>query len=57
MPNLSLAFTIFFNKAFPQGFAARELINLGNHLAIGSSFICQVLGHAIINVMGFGNPV
>ena len=30
-----------FNKTFRQGFAAGELINLGNHLAIGSPFIFQ----------------
>ena len=28
-----------FNNTFRQGFAAGELINLGNHLAIGHPFI------------------
>ena len=30
-----------FNNALRQSFAAGELINLGNHLAIGSPFIFQ----------------
>ena len=46
-----------FNNTFRQGFAAGELINLGNHLAIGSPLVFQVLSLALVNVMGFGNPV
>ena len=45
------------NNAFRQVFAARELINLGNHLAIRGPFVFQILGFIIINVMGFSNPV
>ena len=41
MPNLSLALMISLTIRFRQGFAAGELINLGNHLAIGSPFIFQ----------------
>ena len=54
---LEFSFHDIFNNTFRQGFAAEELINLGNHLAIGCPFIFQVLGLAIVNVMGFGNPV
>ena len=46
-----------FSNTFRQGFAAGELINLGNHFAIGHPFIFQVLGLVIVYVMGFGNPV
>ena len=46
-----------FNNTFRQGFAAGELINLGNHLAIGHPFILLVLGLVIVDVMGFGNHV
>ena len=45
------------NNAFRQGFAARELINLGNHLAIRRPFVFQILGFIIVDVMGFSNPV
>ena len=54
---LELSFHDIFNNTFRQGFAAGELINLGNHLAIGSPLVFQVLSLAIVNVMGFGNPV
>ena len=46
-----------FNNTFRQGFTAGELINLGNHLAIGDPFVLQVPGLVIVHVMGFGNPV
>ena len=46
-----------FNNTFRHGFAALELMNLGNHLAIGHSFIFRVLGLVIVDVMGLGNPV
>ena len=45
------------NNAFRQAFAARELINFGNHLAIGHPLIFQSLGFIIVNVMSFSNPV
>ena len=45
------------NNAFRQVFAARELINLGNHLAIRRPFVFQILGFIIVDVMGFSNPV
>ena len=38
---LEFSFHDIFNNTFRQGFAAEELINLGNHLAIGSPFIFQ----------------
>ena len=40
-----------------QGFTTRELINLGNHLAIRHPFIFQGLGFIIVHVMYFRNPV
>ena len=36
---------------------ASEEADLANHLAIGGPFIFQVVGLAIVDVMGFGNPV
>ena len=45
------------HNALCEGFAARELINLGNHLAIRGPFVFQILGFIIVNVMRFGNPV
>ena len=45
------------DNALSQVFAARELINLGNHLAIRCPFVFQILGFVIVNVMSFGNPV
>ena len=45
------------NNAFRQVFAAWELINLGNHLAIRGPFVFQILGFIIVDVMGFSNPV
>ena len=45
------------DNALRQGFAAGEMINLGNHLAISHPFIFQILGITIVNVMRFGNPV
>ena len=45
------------NNALCQVFAARELINLGNHLAIRRPFVFQILGFIIVDVMGFSNPV
>ena len=54
---LEFSFHDIFNNAFRQGFAAGELINLGNHLAIGDPFVLKVPGLVIVHVMGFGNPV
>ena len=54
---LEFSFHDIFNNAFRQGFAAGELINLGNHLAIGDPFVLQVPGLDIVHVMGFGAPV
>ena len=45
------------NNALCQVFAARELINLGNHLAIRRPFVFQSLGFIIVDVMRFSNPV
>ena len=53
---LEFSFHGIFNNTFRQGFAAGELI-LPIIPAIGGPFIFQVLGLAIVNVMGFGNPV
>ena len=40
---LEFSFHDIFNNAFSQGFADGELINLGNHLAIGDPFVLKVL--------------
>ena len=37
------------NNALCQVFAARELINLGNHLAIRRPFVFQSLGFIIVD--------
>ena len=54
---LEFSFHDIFNNTFRQGFAAWELINLVNRLAIGGPFVLQVLCLAIVNVIAFGNPV
>ena len=46
-----------FDNPFRQGFTTGELFNLGNHLAIGCSFVFQILCVVIIHVVHFGNPV
>ena len=54
---LEFSFHNIFDDTFHQGFTAWSFIDLGNHLVIDSPFILQVLGFAIVGVMGFGNPV
>ena len=54
---LEFSFHDIFNNTFSLGFAAGELNNFGNHRAVGGPFVLQVLGLAIVNVVGFGNPV
>ena len=51
------SFHDIFNNTFRQRFAAREFINLGNRLGIRHSFVLQILGLVIVDVMGFGNLV